>query len=96
MMAFYHATFYPDNIGNGEYDGKGTYALRDLTIGETWSNNKYDLARRMKEAGSRCIFGRYPVILDIENALQEAVITSNHSVLRYRLKSDLSRWERIL
>lgn len=92
-MAFYHATFYPDNIGNGEYDGMGTYALRDLTIGETWSNNKNDLARRMKEAGSRCIFGRYPVILDIEKRLTGG---SNHSVLRYRLTNDLSRWKRIL
>lgn len=90
-MALYHAVFYPDNIGNGEYDGQGTYSLHDLTTGETWSNNKNDLARRMKEAGSKCIFGRYPVILEINRMRPDAT-----PVLRFRLKNDLSRWERIL
>lgn len=92
-MSLYHATVYPDNIGNGEYDGHGTYSIPGLTVGETWSNNKNDLARGMKKSVSRCIFGRYPVILDIKKRLTGDTV---RSVLRYRLKNDLSRWERIL
>lgn len=87
-MALYKATFYPDNAGNGEYDGKGTYNLHGVTVGETWSNSKEDLARRMKREGLRHTFERYPVILDITHG--------DRKVMRFRLRRDAAHWERIL
>lgn len=88
-MALYHATFYPDTFGNGDYDGRGTFAPRDMTVGETYSFNKNDLARRMKDVGRKTTFNYYPIILAIkeQDARQE---------LRFRLKSEGSRWEKVL
>ena len=90
-MAFYHAELYPDNIGNGEYDGRGSYALRGVTTGAAYSNNWQELARTWKGLANKTIFGKYPVILNISTYRGGR----NEVVARYRLEKDGGRWKQV-
>lgn len=90
-MALYYASLYPDTIGTGEYDGKGTYALRGVTTGTAYSNNCQDLARTWKRLANEAHFSKYPVILDITTDRGGRTET----VLRYRLERDGAKWKQI-
>jgi len=90
-MALYIASFYPDTIGNGEYNEQETYSVRGLETGERYSNNKNDLSRRMKKVGRNRVFSSYPVILNINKTALE-----NVPVMRFRLNSKDATWGRIL
>lgn len=82
----YYVSVYPDNLGNGEYDGRGTYAIKM----ERYNNNRCYLAWHTKAIcdDPNLKFGTYPIIVEIRTA-------ANKPVERWRKDREYGQWQRI-